>query len=222
MYVYVIRNGATGKIYIGQHKRSNLRQYLQKKFYYARTQKQGSSYLFNAMRKYPDPEQWSIEPLLEVDTKEQLDRWERLLIALYDTRNPEVGYNICKGGEGFTGKWTQVRIDYMREKMKGRTFTAESIAKMKAAPKSEVQLRNLQHGRPSMKDMVGVTSGALTVIQRAGSNKKKQATWLCHCQCGNKVVVDGYNLRSGHTKSCGCFNANFLRKYNHEKSRRHS
>jgi hypothetical protein len=26
-----------------------------------------------------------------------------MLIALYDTRNPEVGYNICRGGEGFTG-----------------------------------------------------------------------------------------------------------------------
>jgi hypothetical protein len=103
MFIYVITNNITGKIYIGQHKGANLKQYLQKKFYWSRVQKTGSSYLYNSMRKHPDYKDWSIEPLMEFDTKEELDLWETRLIALYDTRNPEVGYNICKGGEGRTG-----------------------------------------------------------------------------------------------------------------------
>jgi len=144
LFIYVITNLITGKIYIGQHKGANLKQYLQKKFYWARTQKTGSSYLFNAMRKHPNQGDWSIEPLMEVDAKAELDRLEKLLIALYDTRNPEVGYNICRGGEGFSGPHSEETKQLMREKMTGRTFSPESIAKMKAIPKTEVQLKNLQ------------------------------------------------------------------------------
>ena len=28
--------------------------------------------------------------------------------------------------------------------------------------------------------------------------------WKCRCDCGNETIVEGYHLRSGHTKSCGC------------------
>lgn len=133
MVVYAITNLVTGKVYIGQHKGGNLRQYLQKKFYYARHQKTGSSYLFNAMRKYTDPEQWSIEPLMECETKEQLDRMETILIALYDTRNPEVGYNICRGGEGFTGKHSQYVKDRVRETHLGKSVSEETRSKIRAA-----------------------------------------------------------------------------------------
>lgn len=106
IYIYVITNSATGKVYIGQHKGTNLKQYLQKKLYDASKGRGGASRLYNSMRKH-QKEVWSIEPLFEgIQTKENLDRLERLLIALFDTRNPEIGYNICRGGEGFTGKHT--------------------------------------------------------------------------------------------------------------------
>lgn len=29
--------------------------------------------------------------------------------------------------------------------------------------------------------------------------------WLCKCDCGNKTKVTTADLRSGHTKSCGCY-----------------
>ena len=50
--------------------------------------------------------------------------------------------------------------------------------------------------------MVGKTFGKLTVLESAGS-VKGHAKWLCRCSCGNETVVDGGNLRSGHTSSCG-------------------
>jgi hypothetical protein len=151
MYVYVIRNSATGKVYIGQHKGTNLKKYLQMKLsqaeYELRRKGHGrGSHLFNSMRKHPK-DVWSIEPLMEVDTKEELDRLETLLIAFYDTRNPQVGYNICKGGEGFTGTHTDEWRRNHSAKMKGRVYSPETIAKMKAAPKSEVQLNNLKRAR---------------------------------------------------------------------------
>ena len=53
-------------------------------------------------------------------------------------------------------------------------------------------------------DLTGQRFGRLTVIERYGSNKDGQATWLCQCDCGNQPVVRGGKLRSGHTTSCGC------------------
>ena len=52
--------------------------------------------------------------------------------------------------------------------------------------------------------MTGKRCGILTVIKDAGNNKKGQASWLCLCDCGEHTVVNGYDLRSGNTKSCGC------------------
>lgn len=29
--------------------------------------------------------------------------------------------------------------------------------------------------------------------------------WKCKCKCGNEVIISGKHLRSGNTKSCGCY-----------------
>lgn len=52
--------------------------------------------------------------------------------------------------------------------------------------------------------MINKKFGKLTVKSRAGSDNQRRATWNCECDCGNKVVVRGAYLRSGHTTSCGC------------------
>jgi hypothetical protein len=53
-------------------------------------------------------------------------------------------------------------------------------------------------------DMIGKKHGRLTVVSRA-ANDGTRAAWHCLCECGNKVVVDGKKLRTGHTQSCGCY-----------------
>ena len=53
-------------------------------------------------------------------------------------------------------------------------------------------------------NMTQRTFGRLTVLRRDGSNRRHCALWLCVCRCGAEVVVNGHNLRSGHSRSCGC------------------
>lgn len=53
-------------------------------------------------------------------------------------------------------------------------------------------------------DMVGMTVGKLTVVSQCGKTHDGKTRWLCDCACGRSVVVTGKDLRSGHTKSCGC------------------
>lgn len=52
-------------------------------------------------------------------------------------------------------------------------------------------------------DLVGETFGKLTVIKFAGLNKWSRTMWQCECACGTKKIIDGTELRSGDTKSCG-------------------
>lgn len=56
----------------------------------------------------------------------------------------------------------------------------------------------------NFEDLTGRTFNKLTVIKR--DLTKKQATyWICQCECKNIVSVQAGKLKSGHTKSCGCW-----------------
>jgi hypothetical protein len=59
--------------------------------------------------------------------------------------------------------------------------------------------------------------GRLTVVQFAGINTHRKKLWRCLCDCGASVVVVGSSLRSGLTKSCGCYRAEY--RVTHGKSR---
>ena len=52
-------------------------------------------------------------------------------------------------------------------------------------------------------NLVGQKFGYLTVIEPTYKGKTK--AWLCKCNCGNEIIVTTGHLRSGHTKSCGCY-----------------
>ena len=50
---------------------------------------------------------------------------------------------------------------------------------------------------------IGEVFGRLTVIGTAASRAGK-AYWLCRCSCGTEREYDAYNVKSGHSLSCGC------------------
>lgn len=72
-------------------------------------------------------------------------------------------------------------------------------------------------------DLTGKKFGRWTVLERAGNDAQKAATWRCRCECGSEKVVRGYALRYGHTKSCGCLQSEQIAKRNmkHGGSRSH-
>lgn len=62
-------------------------------------------------------------------------------------------------------------------------------------------------------DLIGKRFGKLVVIKRAedysyesGGKTTTAPQWLCGCDCGNIIVAQGGNLRSGNTTNCGCEN----------------
>jgi hypothetical protein len=53
-------------------------------------------------------------------------------------------------------------------------------------------------------DMIGKKFNRLTIVSRA-ANEDTRAAWNCVCDCGNTITLNGKQIRSGHTKSCGCY-----------------
>lgn len=108
MFIYLIVNHETGKYYVGQHKGNNLKKYLHQKFHHAQRGISERSQLYRSMRKHPFPNLWSIHALrADIQTKPELDETERDFIKFLRSQDPEYGYNICRGGEGFTGPHTE-------------------------------------------------------------------------------------------------------------------
>jgi hypothetical protein len=64
------------------------------------------------------------------------------------------------------------------------------------------------------KDMTGLKFGTLTVVRLGTREGRPGLIWECQCECGEKALVRGSRLRSGHTKSCGCRISGVLRARN--------
>lgn len=72
--------------------------------------------------------------------------------------------------------------------------------------------------RKNFIDLTGQRFERLTVIRRAEENDSRGgAVWVCKCTCGTEKKISGVHLRSGDTRSCGCFNRD--QKTSHGASR---
>ena len=55
-------------------------------------------------------------------------------------------------------------------------------------------------------DLTGHRYGRLTACREIKQAEKgRRHYWLCRCDCGNEKVVEESHLKTGHTKSCGCY-----------------
>lgn len=54
--------------------------------------------------------------------------------------------------------------------------------------------------------IVGRRFGRLVVLNGAGAATGGRQGWTCLCDCGTELVVLPGNLKSGDTRSCGCWN----------------
>lgn len=71
-----------------------------------------------------------------------------------------------------------------------------------------------------MDDLRGKRFGKLIVLEDSGERKRRNIVWKCICDCGNITMVKADNLKTGKTKSCGCFRRDIAKKkmYKHGES----
>jgi group I intron endonuclease len=98
MQVYLVTNKIDGKQYVGQTTKTLEARW----FDHIQTRKNPScKYLYSAVQKH-GVESFEIETLVIVNSKEEMDRYERGLIKALGTKVP-FGYNLTDGGDGAQG-----------------------------------------------------------------------------------------------------------------------
>lgn len=69
-------------------------------------------------------------------------------------------------------------------------------------------------------DLTGQRFGRLTVVEMADMHITPKGRnvymWKCRCDCGNRTIVSTSSLRSGNTKSCGCYHKEKAHEANYE------
>lgn len=60
-------------------------------------------------------------------------------------------------------------------------------------------------------DISGQRFGRLTVSEMTDQRRKSSVMWRCLCDCGNIVIAASGDLRTGHTRSCGCLKLEILK-----------
>lgn len=61
-------------------------------------------------------------------------------------------------------------------------------------------------------DLTGLVFGRLTIVSFYGTKGRRESHWNCRCSCGSLVIARGQSLKSGHIKSCGCYNRDVTSK----------
>lgn len=88
-YIYKTTNNVTGKIYVGQKKSDR---FLQERYL-------GSGVILKSKISHYGKENFSVEMLDTAETFNELNEKEIYWIDKLDATNPDIGYNISKGGE---------------------------------------------------------------------------------------------------------------------------
>jgi hypothetical protein len=214
MFVYLIVNDVNLKIYVGKTTNRNLKQYLQSKISDALGRRyHGRSHLLAAIRKY-GRDHFHIHPLFEGQTNKEICEQEKILIKALGVQHSDIGYNICRGGEGFTGlhseeskkknienslqTWQDPEIRERRitnqrkarEERGGSFLTDESVEKIKAARAEQdesVRIKAVQKwAAEHPEEMSTCMSREVHVLGgKAGSHEAKRRAGLLGAKAGS-------------------------------------
>lgn len=136
--IYIVRNLIDGKVYIGQTCRTV------KQRFNAHCGTRKYTHFSRAIAKYGRKNFVAVE-IDRTKTRRGADLLEMAYIMLYQTTNPELGYNQTAGGVGWRGTHTKATKKLISKKrkgvpnpknsanLKGRKLSPETRARMSAA-----------------------------------------------------------------------------------------
>ena len=180
MEIYKITNKLNGKIYIGKDTKN-------KKNYF------GSGIVIKqAIKKY-GKENFDKCILCECNDYGELNEKEKYYIILFNSIDPNVGYNRSYGGDGFSGI-TQETINKIIFKNTGKKRTEESKKKMSDAsknkPKSEKHKESLSKAWEKRKIEHPYTNDTLKKMSESMLGKNAKNTYKLTHEDGRELLIN--------------------------------
>lgn len=69
----------------------------------------------------------------------------------------------------------------------------------------------MAHAR-NFQDLTGQKIYRLTFLEFVGKNENRNSLWKVRCDCGTEFIVTASSVKSGQTKSCGCYRIELNKK----------
>lgn len=141
-YVYLVRNMVNGKVYIGKTQTTPQRRF---RSHVSDAKTRSGSLVHSAIRKYGE-HSFSVVELHRAFTKAELNEMEKRSIWSHESCNRDVGYNIAKGGDGYSRKKklqpydnsnlsTKTPLSGDKHPLFGRPKSAEHVNKIQVTQK---------------------------------------------------------------------------------------
>ena len=86
-------------------------------------------------------------------------------------------------------------------------------AKYTTRPGGHNHRRNADRRFKMRDNLSGKRFGMLIAIQYVKSDSNGNAIWECKCDCGSRAFVAAKDLKTGNTKSCGCYRKKFAKTH---------
>jgi len=145
MYIYMLKNLITNKVYIGKTSVSIENRI---KRHFKSAENNSNLYIHRAIRKY-GKENFEFKQLDTATNLKELSQKEKYWIEYYKSYEKENGYNLTKGGEG--GALVGEALERMKLHMKGKKPSLETLKKRSDALKGKLSgEKNPWYGKKSL------------------------------------------------------------------------
>lgn len=194
--VYLTINKINNKVYIGQTNNNDP--------YYI-----GSGKLLKkAIKKYKRSVFKRFD-LIKCNTAEEVNKWEKFYIDLFDAKNPEIGYNIREGGKNPSF----FHLEESKLKIKNRANQIDNKIRIRSIQKQAVQKRiGSHHSLESKLKIIKTKFGIVKTIQIFDKDMKL----LKECNTSREASIYTNIGRSSIANNlCGLSNStkNYIFKY---------
>jgi group I intron endonuclease len=135
--IYTIENQINGKIYIGKTSKSIEERW---EDHLKKVKEKVNRYLYDSINKYGS-DNFIIKELDSTDDPILINEMESWYIYIFNSKNPEFGYNMTFGGDGgntisnFTEERRKEYLDKLTKSLTGRKFSEEVKKKMSDSKK---------------------------------------------------------------------------------------
>jgi hypothetical protein len=134
-----------------------------------------------------------------VDSKLELDELERHFIRVLKTQHPDVGYNICAGGEGFTGPHSE---EWRRETLKRvQEYWSDPAARERRAQNTRERWASNPGFRKNHQDWCRTNPNKLAYWR--GKKKSEESKRKCSQSMRGKQNTLGHRLTEEHKRKIG-------------------
>lgn len=198
MIVYLVTNNINSKQYVGQTSQDLMKRW---KGHQRPFNQRKNSYLYNAIQKYGE-ENFTVKPLLVVDSKEAMDYYEIEMIRLLDLRNPDKGYNLTDGGGGMLGfKLSKKTKKRMSEHIK----TEEHCQKISISKLGNQARLGMKHSEKTKRKMSKVAKGRIFSAEHRknhlAAQQRRRERELAAKNLSTGVPVEGTGNRELQTST---------------------